>query len=158
MGRDTVEPQPTEVVVVGEHQVVTVTNLAPAPPGDPCPKCGLDLDTLQLGQYPFCKGKPEDHGFPHGYRDTPFKSFSLEVDGQTHHFSSLHQIRQFERESEKRAADGVGQPYAFRAFSNDMGGGRQLVNSFGKTPRREFSTRDRYGRPYVGGAFKPKKE
>lgn len=46
---------------------------------------------------------------------------SVDIDGQVHTFSSTHEMRQFESESQKRAASGEGQAFSFRALSQNRG-------------------------------------
>lgn len=46
---------------------------------------------------------------------------SVEIDGTVHTFSSAHEMRRFESESQKRAASGEGQAYSFRALSQNRG-------------------------------------
>jgi hypothetical protein len=47
---------------------------------------------------------------------------------------SLHQLRRIERESEKRAADGVGEALRFRMYSQDAS--QRHENTFGTPPHR----------------------
>lgn len=47
---------------------------------------------------------------------------------------SLHQIRQIERESQRRAADGEGQEVRFRMYSQDRS--NRHTNTFGEAPAR----------------------
>lgn len=46
---------------------------------------------------------------------------SVDIDGQVHTFSSTHEMRQFESESQRRAANGEGQAFSFRALSQNRG-------------------------------------
>lgn len=46
---------------------------------------------------------------------------SVDIDGQVYTFSSTHEMRQFESESQRRAANGEGQAFSFRALSQNRG-------------------------------------
>lgn len=46
------------------------------------------------------------------------------------YFESLHAIREFERQSEQLAAEGIGQPYRIRGYSQDRS--NMSVNTFGE--------------------------
>lgn len=45
----------------------------------------------------------------------------IDIDGVVHRFSSTHEMRQFESESQRRAANGEGQAFSFRALSQNKG-------------------------------------
>jgi hypothetical protein len=58
---------------------------------------------------------------------------------------SLHKLRQVEAESEKLAADGIGQPIRFRAYAQDRS--NMGVNTFGDGPPEKLdpSAKRRFG-------------
>jgi len=61
-------------------------------------------------------------------------------------FESLHDIRQFEKQSEQLAAEGIGQPYVIRGYSQNKS--NMHVNTMGtvdETPPPSFT--DAKGRP-----------
>lgn len=110
-----------------------------------CEKCGLDLE---VGDYPFCKGNQFDHRRESCYAG-PFEAFTIEVDGGPKHFASLHEVRKYERETERRVANGQGSLTIFREFSNNSAGGRQTENVFGAPDFPKLSTRNSRGDPFV---------
>lgn len=62
------------------------------------------------------------------------------------YFESLHAIREFEKQSEELAAEGIGQPYRIRGYSQDHS--NMSVNTFGtpeEAPPPSFT--DAKGRP-----------
>lgn len=75
-----------------------------------CESCG---HVLVIGDFPFC---------PHGHtlRYVPFEAFEVyDHDGSRHLLTSLEAVRHFERETARRAADGIGQPSLIRQYSQD---------------------------------------
>lgn len=66
---------------------------------DICNKCGLDLDTMPIGYWPFCKGNPEDHKPGGSYNaqgdecDVWMKHGLCNEDGTPKHYTSREQIR-----------------------------------------------------------------
>lgn len=63
---------------------------------------------------------------------------------------SLHKLRQVERESEKMAADGIGQPIRFRAYAQDHSNMGQ--NTFGDGPAEKPTAEHKRRFGFRGGA------
>lgn len=129
------------------------------PYGAPVPlHCGQPARWRQLRDH-----KPEEHGWSTGmrsaaigFRNTNPWVVPIEGNGPNgqREVSSLREIRHIEKESEKMAADGVGQELRFRAFNNDVkGGGRSgggmMTNSFGPPPQRAPKLYDERGRQKI---------
>lgn len=76
-----------------------------------------------------------------------FEPFTVELDGQQVEISSLHQLREIERTSEKKYLNGEGQPLVWRAYSQDPS--NQDRNSLGEPQQQKFNTRNSRGVPYV---------
>lgn len=78
-----------------------------------------------------------------------FEAFSVvdEVTGKTVVIESMKSLRDYERQTETYARDGVGRKIAFRHYSQDPG--NITHNTFGPTPHPQFSTRTRRGRRLV---------
>lgn len=133
----------------------TVCQVAVSTPhGAPVPlHCGTPAKWRQLREF-----RPEEHGWATGQRGPAigFRHTSPWVvpiagsgpNGQRE-VSSLREIRRLESESEKRAADGVGQEIRFRAFANDTEGGGMLKNTFGEAPHRAPKLFDSRGRQKI---------
>lgn len=64
--------------------------------------------------------------------DPHFKKFHVWDGDHRIEISSLSQMRTLERETAKKAADGIGQPLVFRAYSQDHS--NLSVNTFGDGP------------------------
>lgn len=115
--------------------------------------CASKMQWKQTREY-----KPELHGWDTGMRSAAigFRHTSPWVvpvegngpDGQTE-VSSLREIRRMEKESEKKAADGLGQEMRFRAFNQDCQNGGMLENSFGPPPQRAPELFDAKGRQKI---------
>lgn len=123
------------------------------PHGAPVPHCcATPMKWRQTREY-----KPEEHGWETGqktaaigFRHTsPWEIPVQGPDGQQLQMESLRDIRKLEKESEKMAADGVGQEMRFRAFNNDVKNGGMLTNSFGEPPHRKPQLYDAHGRQKI---------
>lgn len=101
--------------------------------------------------------KPETRGWATGMKSaaigfrhtSPWEIPVQGKDGQQIQVESLRQIRHLEKESEKMAADGIGQEMRFRAFNNDTVNGGMLENSFGPPPQRAPQLYDERGRQKI---------
>lgn len=72
-----------------------------------CDKCGHDI---QIGDFPFCKGNPADHGSVYSKSSVfPFEARHVSPDGKPMIIESMHHLRQVEKQY------GV----AFSAFNNE---------------------------------------
>jgi hypothetical protein len=73
-----------------------------------------------------------------GKSGNTFQKFSIR-DGLNRvvEIDSLHKLREVERESEKMAADGIGQPIRFRGYAQDHS--NMAVNTFGDRPPNELT-------------------
>ena len=74
-----------------------------------CPKCGIEYG---IGQFPFCRGNPNDHGVSSFTKNSlfPFESRHVTPDGKPLIIESLHHLRAVER------SHGV----VFSAFNNSL--------------------------------------
>jgi hypothetical protein len=73
-----------------------------------CADCGFDI---QIGDFPFCKGNPSDHGSVYSKSTVfPFEARHVGPDGKPIQIESMHQLRQVERDY------GV----VFSAFNNEL--------------------------------------
>jgi hypothetical protein len=114
--------------------------------------CGLPAKWRQTRDY-----KPEEHGWATGQRSaaigfrntSPWEIPVQDANGQQIRAESLREIRHLEKESEKMAADGIGQEMRFRAFNNDTQNGGMLENSFGEAPRHTPRLFDDKGRQKI---------
>lgn len=120
---------------------------------DPAPlHCGVTAKWRQTREF-----KPEEHGWSTGqksaaigFRNTsPWEVPVQGADGQQLQVTSLREIRKLEKESEKMAADGIGQEMRFRAFNQDCKNGGMLTNSFGEAPHRTPKLFDKDGRQKI---------
>ena len=86
-----------------------------------------------------------------GSSGATFQKFSV-LDGSNRRveIDSLHTLRKVERESEKMAADGIGQPIRFRAFAQDRS--NMSVNTFGEAPSEKPSAAGKRKFGLQGGA------
>jgi hypothetical protein len=127
------------------------------PHGAPVPEhCAHPMRWRQTREH-----KPEHHGWSTGVRapavgfrhTNPWVIPVEGKDGQQLEVTSLREIRRLENESEKMAADGVGQAMRFRAFNNDLGnsnrGAGLYENSFGAPPQRKPQLFDKQGRQRI---------
>lgn len=121
--------------------------------GAPVPlHCGQPAKWRQLREH-----KPEQHGWSTGMKSaaigfrhtSPWEVPVQGADGQQLRLESLRDVRRLEKESEKMAADGVGQEMRFRAFNNDTENGGMLTNSFGTPPQRAPKLFDERGRQKI---------
>jgi hypothetical protein len=73
-----------------------------------CDKCGYDI---QIGDFPFCKGNPADHGTTYSKSQVfPFESRHVAPDGKPLIIESMQHLRKVEKQY------GV----AFSAFNNEV--------------------------------------
>lgn len=124
------------------------------PHGAPIPEhCGREAKWKQTRDF-----KPEEHGWATGEKSAAigFRHTSpwvVPLEGTGPHgqleVTSLRQVREIERESEKRERDGVGEALHFRAFSNDTKNGGMLKNTFGEPPQRAPVLVDSKGRQKI---------
>ena len=86
-----------------------------------------------------------------GASGATFQKFTM-LDGLNRRveIDSLHTLRKIERESEKMAADGIGQPIRLRAFAQDRG--NMSVNTFGEGPSEKPSAEAKRRFGLQGGA------
>ena len=121
--------------------------------GAPVPEhCGVPMKWRQTRDY-----HPELHGKLTGERSaaigfrhtSPWEIPVQTANGDQVRAESLRDIRRLEKESEKMAADGIGQEMRFRAFNNDTKNGGMLVNSFGEPPQRAPVLTDAQGRQKI---------
>lgn len=61
-----------------------------------CDRCGHEL---QIGDYPFCKGRPSDHGTVYSKTAAfPFDAPHITPDGRPIRIESMHHLRQIEKQ------------------------------------------------------------
>lgn len=104
---------------------------------------------MQIGDWFACP-----HGSTHGHR--PFKSFTVEIAGETRVIDSIHAAERVERETMSRFKAGEKiAPVVFRAFHYDQDGKHYDSNSFGPppVPTHDFH-RTTSGRPIGFGSGK----
>lgn len=94
--------------------------------------CETCLGEIHIGDWPFCKGSPDDHIPGHGSIDLLPEAFEIDHNGRHHRVRTLSDIRAIERQSEKDAADGKGAQIAWRDFSQDRS--NRDANSLGENP------------------------
>lgn len=104
-----------------------------------CDRCGGEI---HVGDFPFCKGNPQDHVIQTHHRLTP-----VEVDLGVLGKHTVNNFADFAR-LEKMHRDQTGQEIGFRAFNNEPS--NQDSNSMGPGPQvPKFQTRNRRGQPFV---------
>lgn len=124
-----------------QQELITASRFPPGTAVDiRCQVCGAKMDY-----------------FPEGARVSLMsEDFSIDVGDGPLRLRSITEIRNFERESHQRYANGEGAPYNLRVFSQDRS--NEDKNTFGESPRVPFSKTNRRGQPYVrtpGGAVQP---
>lgn len=125
-----------------------------------CQQCGTaKRRPHQIGDPPECCSAPMKWRRTATMVDPPAPRFGKAPGIDFHHtspidvpigngikFESLHELRQFERESEILAAEGIGQPFVIRGYSQDKS--NMSVNTLGsmeEAPPPSFT--DAKGRP-----------
>jgi hypothetical protein len=106
--------------------------LAPAGPARPVCRCGTLMDVV------YGRSLATDFLAP----------FAVEVNGTRYVVDSVQKARQIERIAEQQTRNGEGQPFIFRALSQDRS--NQDENVFGPPPHPTFTTRNRRGQPFIG--------
>lgn len=109
---------------------VALDEWAPSGPARPICDCGTMMD-LELA--------PVRVGL--------WKPFDVEVNGTRYVIDSLQKARAVERIAEQQTRNGEGQPFIFRALSQEPS--NMDRNVFGEPPHPSFSTRNRRGLPFV---------
>ena len=136
------ECRPCRVVLRDQYRSVSVGGRDTRPA---CPDCGRIMDWV----IPRLRLDLRADG--EGTSGATFQKFTIR-DGQNNlvEIDSLHKLRQVERESEKMAADGIGQPIRFRAFAQDHS--NMSVNTFGEGPSEKPSAAGKRKFGLRGGA------
>lgn len=121
-----------------------------------CPDGHVQTETISAARFPpgipveiLCQacGAKMDY-YPEGARVSLFpEDFTVDVGDGPMRLRSITEVRHFERESQRRFANGEGAPYNLRALSNDNG--NMDRNTFGENPIAPFSKTNRRGQPYV---------